>query len=101
VTLTRLWYNVVSEQYRSLHKKDKSMNQTQNKKARIDVASKVKTMRESKGMTQGVLADFAGIDRKTINRIENGHFSPSMDTFFRICYALDTRPSEMVSGIKV
>jgi DNA-binding XRE family transcriptional regulator len=29
----------------------------------------------------------AGVDRKTINRIENGHFSPSLDTMVRLAHA--------------
>lgn len=57
-----------------------------------ELSAKLGSMREQKGMTQGELAEEAGIDRKTINRIENGHFSPSMDTFFRICGALGTTP---------
>lgn len=72
-----------------------------NTKARKDVANKMKVLREKQALTQGALAELAGIDRKTINRIENGHFSPSLDTFFRICYALSVRPAEVVGGIKV
>lgn len=77
------------------------MNNAMNKKALLEVASRMKKLREDIGLSQGQLADNAGIDRKTINRIENGHFSPSLDTFFRICYALDTRPEKLVTGIKV
>jgi putative transcriptional regulator len=77
------------------------MNNAMNKKALLEVASRVKGLRETNGLSQGQLAKNAGIDRKTINRIENGHFSPSLDTFFRICYALDTRPEKLVTGIKV
>lgn len=77
------------------------MNNAMNKKALLEVASRIQKLREDNGLSQGQLADSAGIDRKTINRIENGHFSPSLDTFFRICYALDTRPEKLVTGIKV
>ena len=42
-------------------------------------------------VTQESLANNIGIDRKTINRIENGHFSPNLDTLVRIFTALDIK----------
>ena len=56
-------------------------------------------LRIDKGLSQDNLAKAAGIDRKTVNRIENGHFSPSLDTFFRLCVALDVRPADLMKGI--
>ena len=56
-------------------------------------------LRIDKGLSQDNLAKAAGIDRKTVNRIENGHFSPSLDTFFRLCIALDVRPTDLMKGI--
>ena len=41
--------------------------------------------------TQQQLADICGVDRKTINRIENGHFSPNLDTLVRIFAALNIK----------
>lgn len=52
------------------------------------VAERIATKRKKAGLSQDKLAELAGIDRKTVNRIENGHFSPSMETFFRIALAL-------------
>ena len=52
------------------------------------VAERIATKRKKAGLSQDALAELAGIDRKTVNRIENGHFSPSMETFFRIAHAL-------------
>jgi len=52
------------------------------------VAERITTKRKKAGLSQDALAELAGIDRKTVNRIENGHFSPSMETFFRIAHAL-------------
>lgn len=57
-------------------------------------------LRIDKGLSQDNLAKAAGIDRKTVNRIENGHFSPSLDTFFRLCIALDVRPADLMKGIR-
>lgn len=39
-------------------------------------------------LSQETLGKIIGIDRKTINRIENGHFSPNLDTLVRIFAAL-------------
>lgn len=65
------------------------------------VASRIKELRLKKELSQDALATLAGIDRKTINRIENGHFSPSLDTFLRICRALSIKPTQLLEGIKV
>jgi len=61
-----------------------------------DVSNNVLRMRRKREMSQDALAIKAGLDRKTINRIENNHFSPSMDTFFRICGALGVKPAELL-----
>jgi len=48
-------------------------------------------------MSQGMLATKAGIDRKTVNRIENNHYSPSLETYFSICAALRVDVAELMS----
>jgi len=63
------------------------------------VRRRMKIKRIESGITQDGLAKAAGIDRKTVNRIENGHFSPNLDTFFRLCAALKVRPSDLMKGI--
>jgi len=63
------------------------------------VCRRIHQLRIDKGLSQDNLAKAAGIDRKTVNRIENGHFSPSLDTFFRLCIALDVRPADLMKGI--
>jgi transcriptional regulator with XRE-family HTH domain len=65
-------------------------------KRRKQVAERITNKRQENEMSQGALAKRAGVDRKTINRIENGHFSPSMDTFLRIAIALNTDPREFL-----
>lgn len=62
------------------------------------VAKRIKNRRTTLGVSQLAVADAAGVDRKTINRIENGHFSPNLDTFFRICTALDVEPETIIAG---
>jgi transcriptional regulator with XRE-family HTH domain len=61
---------------------------------------KLKNARIAMDLSQDSLAQEAGLERKTINRIENGHFSPSVDSLFRLCKALEVTPSELFKGIK-
>jgi len=65
-------------------------------KQQSSVAAQLKSLRLSRDLTQERLAQKSGIDRKTINRIENLQFSPSMDTFFRICGALGVKPNDVI-----
>ena len=62
------------------------------------VAEKLVELREKHGLTQLQLSELAGIDRKTINRIENGHFSPSIDTLTRLALALQVSIGDLVGS---
>lgn len=57
-------------------------------KTQENISKKVKELRESAGWSQIELASRAGIDRKTVNRIENGHFMPSVETLVALGKAL-------------
>ena len=63
------------------------------------VADRLRKFRESAELTQGETAEMAGIDRKTVNRIENEHFSPNLDTLLRLCDVLGVKASELLKGI--
>jgi putative transcriptional regulator len=63
------------------------------------IAERLKDLRLDLGLTQDQLAQYAGIDRKTVNRIENEHFSPSIDTLFRLATVFGVHPSEILKGI--
>lgn len=60
------------------------------------LAAAIKSFRKSRGLTQEALADKAGLDRKTINRIEKGHYAPTMTNFFQISEALEVEPEELL-----
>jgi transcriptional regulator with XRE-family HTH domain len=60
------------------------------------LAERLNELRLERELSQAALADHAGVDRKTINRIENGHFSPALDTIVRLSVALDISPSELL-----
>lgn len=61
-----------------------------------EVADRLYELRTRREITQQALADMCDIDRKTINRIENGHFSPNLNTLLRICVALNVAPSVII-----
>ncbi len=64
------------------------------------VAKQLRKLRIDAEMSQDNLAQLAGIDRKTINRIENGHFSPTLDTITRVCFVLKITPSNLLGSGK-
>jgi putative transcriptional regulator len=69
-------------------------------KIAIRVAKKLKETRISLELSQEALAEYAGIDRKTVNRIENNHFSPNLDTLLRLCVALSIEPVDLFDKVK-
>jgi len=69
------------------------------KQVENEVARRMKFARQKRNLSQADLADLAGVDRKTINRIENNHFSPNVETLVRVCSALDVKVSAFLRGI--
>jgi putative transcriptional regulator len=49
----------------------------------------LKAARAAKDMTQGDLANAAGVTRQTINAIELGEYNPSIKLCVAICRAVD------------
>ena len=64
------------------------------------VADRLVALRAERGFSQARLAELAGVDRKTINRIENGHFSPSLDTLTRLSVVLKCRINDLLETSK-
>lgn len=56
---------------------------------------RVAELRTRVGWTQERLAEASGFDRKTINRIENGRHSPSLDRVLVLAYSLGVEPVEL------
>jgi transcriptional regulator with XRE-family HTH domain len=65
-------------------------------KTQQKVALNIFTLREQLELSQSEVAERAGIDRKTVNRIENERFSPSIDTLTRISVALGVYVSDLL-----
>lgn len=57
---------------------------------------RLRELRQENEYSQEELAKRAGIDRKTVNRIENGHFSPSIATLFLLCDALRVKAADLL-----
>jgi putative transcriptional regulator len=68
-------------------------------KKELRVSARLKKLRLERELSQDALAQKAGIERKTINRIENGHFSPNLSTLLSVCKALKVKPSDVLEGI--
>ncbi len=62
------------------------------------VAKELRKLRIKSDLSQDELATRAGIDRKTINRIENGHFSPTLDTITRLSLVLRIAPGTLLGS---
>lgn len=69
------------------------------KSAEKEIAKRLREARQKADYSQGALAEAMGVERKTINRIENGHFSPNLETLVRLCQALDTKLSVFLKGM--
>ena len=61
-----------------------------------DFGDKVRQFRVSRGLTQAGLAESANLDRKTISRIENSQYSPSLASVFAIDEALSIDAKDLV-----
>ena len=66
-------------------------------KKTMRIAERLKDARLEREWSQETLANKAGIDRKTVNRIENGHFSPSMTTFLLLCEAMKVNAQDIIA----
>lgn len=61
-----------------------------------EFGSKIRGFRISRGLTQLELAEQSQLDRKTISRIENHQYSPSLSSVFSIAHALSVDPKDLM-----
>jgi len=65
-------------------------------KARMPIRNRIRELRADRGeMTQQQLADRIGVTRQTVNAIEGGKYSPSLEVAFRIAHALGATLDEV------
>ena len=62
----------------------------------MNLAKRVKELRDKKGLTQELLAEESGLSLRTIQRIENNESTPRGDSLKRLAVALNTSPDEIV-----
>lgn len=60
------------------------------------IGDHVRVARRDARLTQEKLAELAGMDRQSINRIEQGHQSPVVDNLIRIAEALNVPLADLV-----
>lgn len=60
------------------------------------LSSKVKELRNRKGISQETLAEESGLSLRTIQRIENGETNPTGDSLKRLSGALNINPDELI-----
>ena len=66
----------------------------------VIVGQVIQRFREAKNRSQELVSGFAGIGRTHLSAIERGERKPTLETFFKIAYALDIKPSELMAAIE-
>ena len=64
------------------------------------VGKVIQRFREEKGLSQEVLSGFADIGRTHLSAIERGTRKPTLETFYRVCEAMEVRPSVLLRAIE-
>jgi putative transcriptional regulator len=60
----------------------------------------VRARRKALGLSQEKLAERAGCDRQSINRVENAAYSPSLDRVFLLANALGVSLAELFADLE-
>jgi len=60
---------------------------------------RLKAIRREKGLSQGDLADRAGINRSYLSMIENGHSSPTLDVVERLAVGMGITLWRLISEV--
>ena len=60
----------------------------------------LRNAREVAGLTQEKLAFEAELDRTYISQLERDLKSPTLETLFRICDALDVNASDLIAAVE-
>ena len=62
----------------------------------IGLGQRIRDRRKALGITQGQLAELAGLSDTYIGHLERGTRIPSLSTVVSICYALEISPNELM-----
>jgi transcriptional regulator with XRE-family HTH domain len=61
-----------------------------------ELASRIKELRNRKGLSQEELSEKSGLSLRTIQRIENAETEPLGDSLKRLAMAFDVAPEEII-----
>ena len=61
----------------------------------------VRSCRRARGLTQEALAELSGLSADTIRRLEQGSFSPSLDTLRKLCRGFDMLLSTLFESFEL
>jgi putative transcriptional regulator len=64
------------------------------------LGNRLRELREERGLTQGALAELAGVSRKTINTVENHVFLPSTLLGLKLARVLGCRVEDVFSIVE-
>ena len=64
------------------------------------VGKVIQRFREERKMSQELVSGLAGIGRTHLSAIERGERKPTLETFFKLCDAMNTRPSIVIAAIE-
>ncbi|HEV2495308.1 MAG TPA: helix-turn-helix transcriptional regulator [Terriglobia bacterium] len=62
----------------------------------MDIGKRLRTMRESKGLSQGDIERRSGLLRSYISRVEGGYTAPSLTTLGKFAKALGVEPYQLL-----
>jgi transcriptional regulator with XRE-family HTH domain len=68
---------------------------------RKDVGSRIRSLRETGGLTQEELGEKAGLNYKYIGELERGDVNVSLDSLVKIAEALDVKIGDLFSKEKI
>ena len=66
----------------------------------VIVGKVFRKIRDRKGLSQEVVSGLADIGRTHLSAIERGERRPTLDTLFKLAYALNMTPSDIVREIE-
>lgn len=66
----------------------------------VIVGNVIQSFREHKKLSQEVVSGLADIGRTHLSAIERGVRKPTLETFFRLCDAMDVKPSVLIKEIE-
>lgn len=60
----------------------------------------LRKFRTDRNLSQEQLALSVGLDRTFVSMLERGVRQPTLETIFRLCKELETKPSEMIRRVE-